>query len=114
MIEKETIQELFDDIKEVEKWNTNHPLLYSYFFLDKSLEKLEIARKELEKVGYEFVEVFTAEPQEDDESKMYYLQVEKVEIHSVNSLFDRNKELYSVAEKFKLDSYDGFDIGKVE
>ena len=113
MISIDAIQELFDDIKEVKKWNIDEPLRYGYFFLDNDLGKLNILGNELEKQGYTFVETFEAEPEETDELEMYYLHVEKIEIHSVESLFERNKQLYRIADEFELDSYDGFDIGEV-
>lgn len=109
MIDKESVKAFFDDLPNCDLDPANE-LLYGYFFTDTDKTKLLIASKELEKLGYKYVDIFDADVDEDDEP-FYFLHVEKIEIHSVDSLLQRNSELYSFADKFDLDSYDGFDVG---
>ncbi len=93
MIEMESINEMFGNIRDKYCWNLNEPLLWGYFFIDKSVEKLDKAAVELTEMGYTFVE-FLETVVEDGEEPYYYLQVEKAEIHTLNSLFERNLEFY--------------------
>ncbi|WP_165869284.1 ribonuclease E inhibitor RraB [Maribacter algicola] len=113
MIDKSTILEVFEDIRQKGEWDINRELLYGYFFLDENRQKLKTVGDNLKKNGYTFVDIFKAESEENEKAEMYYLHIEKVEIHSVDSLFERNIEFYKVAEKFGINSYDGFDIGDV-
>jgi regulator of RNase E activity RraB len=113
MITKDAIQQVFDDLDHQGDMNTNGPLLYGYFFTDTDGAKLVAACEELQKMGYKYVDIFEPEVDDGDEP-FYYLHVEKVETHSVDSLDQRNKELYKFADKFNLDSYDGFDVGHVD
>ena len=39
--------------------------------------------------------------------------MQRVEAHSVDSLFARNEQLYEFATEHGLDSYDGMDVGPV-
>lgn len=113
MIDKTAIKEAFDNIKKKGKWDTENELLYGYYFLDRSLDKLNSLGNEMTLFGYTLVDIFQADSNEKEESKMYYLHIEKVEIHSVNSLHERNMEFYEIAQNYGLHSYDGFDIGEV-
>jgi hypothetical protein len=57
--------------------------------------------------GYRFVGLNENAP------RYFVLNVERVETHSAETLFQRNAGLYEVAERFGLDSYDGMDVGPV-
>ncbi len=56
--------------------------------------------------GYRIVEIC-----EDDDEPLYWLHVERVEAHSVDSLHERNLSFHRLAEKLGLESYDGMDVG---
>ncbi len=43
-----------------------------------------------------------------------YLQADKVEIHTVDTLLARNVELYALAHRFRIRDYDGMDNGAVD
>jgi regulator of RNase E activity RraB len=113
MIDKDAVRDFFDNIKEQADLDTNEPLLYGYFFTDSDIDKLKKASAALQKQGYKYVDIFDAEVEEGEES-FYYLHVVKVEIHNVNSLDQRNKELYKFADMYNIDEYDGFDVGAVD
>ena len=114
MIEKNAILNVFKEIQQKGEWDINQALLYGYFFLDESKEKLKTVGDNLKMKGYTLVDIFKAESDEDEKAEMYFLHVEKVEIHNVDSLFERNLDFYDVAEKSGIYSYDGFDIGEIE
>lgn len=113
MITKDAIQQVFDDLDTQGDMDTKGPLLYGYFFTDPDGDKLYSASEELQKMGYKFINIFQPEVDEGDDP-FYYLHVEKVETHSVDSLDKRNQEFYKFADKFNLESYDGFDVGHVD
>ena len=112
MIELETLEAMFDSIAAGPQWDMKGPMLWGYFFTDASAEKLEIVAEALLQAGYRLVELFEAEVEEDDEPT-FVLHVERVEIHSPLTLYERNAQLYELAERHGLRSYDGMDVGPV-
>ncbi len=113
MITRDIIEDFFKNINEGDEFDTSSKLLWGYFFLDNSKSKLKIAAEELSKEGYRYVSIFEAEKENSNDTEEYYLHVEKVEYHDVDTLDKCNKELYKFAEKNELNCYDGFDVGNV-
>ena len=66
----------------------------------------------LRQSGYRFVDIFEAAL--DGGQSVLFLHVEKREMHTVASLYERNDELYRLAEQLGLESYDGMDVGPAE
>jgi hypothetical protein len=106
MIELEKLENMFSEMRVKTKWNVDGPMLWGYFFTDRSAEKLERAATILVAQGYRLVGI-----REDDDGSTQWLHVERVEIHSPQSLFARNEGLYKLAAELGLDSYDGMDVG---
>ena len=52
------IREIFAEAKQEDKWNIDGQMLYSFYFVDKSVEKLEKLAVKLEADGYYFVDIF--------------------------------------------------------
>jgi regulator of ribonuclease activity B len=105
----EQVHRMFEGMKANTKWNLDGPLLWGYFFLDPDTKKLQAAAGELTRRGYRLVDV---RPTKDRRANMLQmLHVEKVEHHTPESLDRRNQELYRLAEKYQLASYDGMDVG---
>ena len=114
MIEKTTLVEMFKAIKE-NGLPTNEELLWGYFFADNDPEKLQSLVPALENRGFRFVDLFEAEPEDEDSiTAKYYLHVEKIEHHDIDTLDARNKELGALSEQYGVDSYDGMDVGPIE
>ncbi|MBC3760025.1 DUF695 domain-containing protein [Hyunsoonleella sp. SJ7] len=107
MIPKEEIVGFFDRMKS-NGVDTNTKMLYGYFFTNDEPKKLEIVAEELKKQGFEYVDIYP------DETNQYWLHMERIEIHNSESLFNLNKELYAIADKFSIKTYDGFDVGNVD
>lgn len=107
MIGLDKIEELFDNMKS-NGVNTDREMLYGYFFTNKTREPLQKLADELKKQSYKFVDIYP------DENNLLWLHIEKIEIHNPKSLFARNQQLYALADKYRLDSYDGFDIGNTD
>ena len=107
MIEREMVEQLFEEMRS-EGVETESEMLWGYYFTDPQVDKLESAVPLLEEQGYEFVELLEAEPEseDDDFEKTYILHVEKLQVHSVDSLDKTNQELEAFA--------DGMDVTPVE
>lgn len=114
MINRETIINFFEDLKKGNDFNIDGKLLWSYFFLDKNKKKLQDFTLKLEQLGYEFDNIFEAEKINKEDVIEYYLQVTKIEHHTINSLNDLNMMFYKLAEENDINHYDGFDVGNIE
>jgi hypothetical protein len=106
MIARAELQQMFEDIAENAGWDMSKPMLWGYFFTHTSRDELEVAARTLAKEGYRVVEIA-----EDDDEPLFWLHVERVEAHSVDSLYERNESFYRLAEELGLESYDGMDVG---
>lgn len=113
MIQLEQLEEMFANIAAGAKWEMNRPMLWGYFFTDASRPKLEAAKCLLELQGYRFVDIFIPELDEGQD-KYFFLHVEKEEVHSAQSLHERNCQLYAFADAHNLATYDGMDVGPIK
>ncbi|QDU40154.1 hypothetical protein Mal4_45090 [Maioricimonas rarisocia] len=112
-IPREELEAMFEAIRENTEWDLDGDLLWGYFFTHSDRETLEKAAEALEADGYELVQIFEAE--EDGKGLgEFFLHVERVETHSVDSLHKRNVALTEFADQLGLESYDGMDVGPVE
>ena len=112
MIELEALQEMFANIADGAKWDMSKPMLWGYFFTDQSREKLVGAANLLASDGYSFVDIFVPDL-EEGEAEYFFLHLEREEVHSAESLHERNLQLYAFAERHGLDTYDGMDVGPI-
>ena len=99
---------MFANMRAKAPWNIDGPLLWGYFFFDPSREKLARAAGELQSTGYRVVGISQVQGQQ-----RLRLHVERVEVHTPATLDARNQELYALAERLGLASYDGMDVGPV-
>lgn len=104
MIPLSQIQEFFDNMH-AQGVDTNKDMLYGYFFTYKTSDVLHGIAKVLEPYGFKYVEVYP------DETGLFWLHVERIETHTPESLDKVNQQFYELAEKWKINSYDGFDVG---
>ncbi|MCW8932005.1 MAG: ribonuclease E inhibitor RraB [Gammaproteobacteria bacterium] len=108
MITKEDLEQLFKKMRKA-GWNMDQELAWGYFFKHGSIEPLEEIASELEKQGYEVVDINLSYP-----DKLYWLQLEKIEQHSVESLDLRNQSFYQLAQQKNILKYDGMDVSPVD
>jgi len=101
------INNIFDKI-EAQGVDINQNLLYGYFFFDKSKQSLEKLQLALVKRSYKFVSI-----KKLDEGQ-YMLQVEKIEKHTRQSIFQREQQLAQLATAYHIASFDGFDVGNTD
>ena len=109
VISLESLEEMFAGIKADTKWSTDGELLWGYFFTDHNPKKFAPLIKHLESVGYKYVGLLEPEKK----GGVYFLHVERVEHHTPQSLHARNQELYALAERYGVETYDGMDGGEV-
>jgi hypothetical protein len=110
----EGIKEIFADAKREDNWNLDEEMLYSYYFVDKSVDKLEKLGLKLEADGYDFIDVFELGDEDTNESTgEYLLHIDRVEIHTPESLAERNVEFSKFAEEYEIETYDGWEFGEV-
>jgi Regulator of ribonuclease activity B len=106
VIEYQKLEDMFSQIRGNTKWNIDGPMLWGYFFFDRSAEKLELAATHLTAQGYTLVGIH-----ETDDGSSRVLHVERIEAHSPQTLFARNNVLDELATQLGLDCYDGMDVG---
>ncbi len=105
-IQRAQVEQMFANLRTRTTWNIDGPLLWGYFFFDASEQKLGRAADALAAQGYKVVGI-----EQPAGTLLYRLHVERVEVHTPDTLDARNQALYELAEKFKLQSYDGMDVG---
>jgi len=66
-----------------------------------------IIRTALEDVGYHFEELH------ETEDSQWVLQMSKAEIHTPESLHNRNLKFNGLVEEWGIGLYDGWDVGKI-
>jgi regulator of RNase E activity RraB len=107
------IREMFEEAKREDNWNLEEPMLYSFYFVDEDVDKLEKLGLELEKQGYDFVDIFELGDEETDKATgEYLLHIDKEEIHTPESLAQRNVEFEQLAKDNKIKTYDGWEFGE--
>ena len=103
----EGIREIFKNARTEDEWNLEEDMLYSYYFVDKDVDKLEKLGLYLDEKGYDFIDVFELGDEETGESTgENLLHIDKVEINSY-TLFPKNEvEPYAdVVTIYTLPSY---------
>ncbi len=93
--------------------DTSRPLLWGYFFTNGQRPPLEMAAKDLSKLGYQVVKIYLSDKKNPTDPDKWWLHVERVEHHTVASLDARNIALEAFAKNRNLASYDGMDVGPV-
>ena len=103
----DNINSIFNEMQ-LQGVDTKKPILFGYFFYDKDKSKLESLKTELIKDNYRLAGL------EMVEKKLFVLHVEKVEIHTRASLFDRENQLRKISRKFQIEAYNGWDVGNAD
>ncbi len=113
MITRNQLTQMFESVGDGTDWDLSKQLAWGYFFTDRNKEALVNAAPILEKLGYRIVDIYLADKQSAEEADLWWLHIEKIETHSVDSLYDRNAEFYKFAQSNDIESYDGMDVGPV-
>ena len=103
-------RDLFENLRENTDWDLSAPLLWGYYFVHSTPERLQALAASLQEQGYTVVDQFEQEPEEGD-APFHVLHVERVEVHDEASLDLRNQELAALASQLGVEDYDGVDVG---
>lgn len=109
-ISRESLDAMFKNMSENTSWDINGVMLWGYFFTHDEPETLERLRDHLVSECYRFVDIHLSE--EKGTPPIWWLHVEKEEVHSPATLDDRNDQFYLLASRLGV-SYDGMDVGPV-
>jgi hypothetical protein len=110
----ETIREIFDTAKREDNWNLEEPMLFSFYFVDESVDKLEKLGLHLENQGYDFVDIFELGEEETNKpTGEYLLHIDKVGVYTPEDLADLNVEFQKLADEYEIGTYDGWEFGEV-
>lgn len=110
----EGIEQIFAAAKNEDKWDLTEDMLFSYYFVDKDVDKLEKLGLYLDGQGYDFIDVFELGDEDTGESTgENLLHIDKVETHTPQSLAERNVEFAKLAEEYEIETYDGWEFGEV-
>ena len=89
-------------------------MLWGYFFTHGSPEKLKELKDFLVIKDYKYVDLYMSEKDKENEPDLWWLHVEREEVHTPKSLIEINQKHKSIAKDFNLQSYDGWDVGPIE
>src|SRR5215510_1001643 len=115
MIPREQLMDMFDQITANTDWNVAGPMVWGYFFTHDTSEPLNQAAAMLQQQGYELVGVYASDEDDSEgpEDPLWWLHVERIETHEVDSLFARNEQLSEFAGRRGF-CYDGMDVGPIK
>jgi hypothetical protein len=109
----EEIREIFAEAKQEDNWNLDEPHLFTYYWVDTNVDRLEKLGNHLQSQGYDFVDVFELGDEETEKpTGEFLLHIDKEEVHTPESLAARNVEFSSLAEEFGVETYDGWEFGE--
>ncbi len=118
MITKEMIDDFFQHTRELRDegdvvFDIDDDCRWSYFFTDSDMVKLSELGSFLKKQGYEPIGFLEPPPDNEDQNSIT-LRLDKVEQHTVDSLYERSEELTELTVKYGVSGYDGMDVGAAE
>lgn len=117
MITRDVLDEFFANTRKLHadgraEFDIDKLCRWSFFFVDPSEERLLAIAPELAELGYEIYG--TLEPDANDQDPVYFLRVDKIETHTVETLLARNEQLYAFAGAHGVRDYDGMDVGAID
>lgn len=104
LLSDEANDSIFEKL-ELKGVDVKEPLLYGYYFTDNSILKLNTLKEFLIKKDYKYVDLYKTE------NDTYVLHVEKIEIHSKQTLLELENSFRRLAKEYNIEKYDGWDVG---
>ena len=110
----EGIRELFETARTEDGWDVTGEMLYSFYFVDRSVEKLQKLGENLETDNLDFIDIFEIGDEETKEpTGEYLLHIDQITSYTPESLAEMNVKFQKLAEEYDIDSYDGWEFGEV-
>ena len=105
------LETMFSNISEQTDWNLEEKMLWGYHFSHREPKALESIRDHLTASGYRFIDLYQPQADPGDtEPPIWLLHVEKEEIHTPQSLDQRNDNLYLLTAEYGIDLYRGMGV----
>ena len=101
---------MFSNIRAEGEWDVEGPLLWGYFFKSGNPSALKGAQRTLTAAGYRHVDTYASDKDKPEEPDLWWLHVERVEQHTVDTLHALNAEFEALAGRYSA-TYDGMDVG---
>ena len=117
MISRDTLISFFSDTRRLRQdgkaqFDIDDACRWSYFFDDGPRAKLQPLADHLQQLGFEVKGYL--EPDLASADSVYFLRIDRIERHTVDSLEARNDEFYELASRFGVREYDGMEVGEVD
>jgi Regulator of ribonuclease activity B len=106
VISRDQIGAMFADMDSNAPWDISEPLLWGYFFVDPDRARLDGVAPLLAEAGFTLVSL-----RQRAQAGQWWLHIEKVELHTVDSLHERNQQWYAFVAEHGIERYDGMDVG---
>lgn len=106
------IKEIFADAAREEEWDVEGEMLYSYYFIDETFDKLEKLAQHFEKESYDFINIYELGDEETNEpTGEFLLHIDKTEKQTPETLVERIDEFLKLAEEYEVE-FDGWEFGE--
>ena len=106
------IKKIFADAAREEEWDVEGEMLYSYYFIDETMDKLEKLAQHFENENYDYINIYELGDEETNEpTGEYLLHIDKTEKHTPETLVERVDEFLKLAEEFEVE-FDGWEFGE--
>ena len=105
----QSIEAVFQRIRETTHWDISAELLWGFFFSDPSASKLETLAIQLGEHGYHRVDVYPA-----DDQSTFFLHLERRAHMGPADLDACEEELREIASRCNSATYDGWDVGPTD
>ena len=110
----EGIRELFEIARQEDGWDVTGEMLYSFYFVDQSVEKLQKLGEHLEEQDLDFIDIFEIGDEETKEpTGEYLLHIDQITSYTPETLAEKNVAFQKLAEEYEIESYDGWEFGEV-
>jgi Regulator of ribonuclease activity B len=113
VISRSDLQDMFDSIAQKSGWDMSKPMVWGYFFTHHERAPLERVAELLVARGYSLIDIRLGDKDHESDPDVWWLHVERIEVHTVATLDALNKSFYELADGNGIDSYDGMDVGPV-
>ncbi len=104
IIANEVVEKMFNRMRSDAPWNVDGELLWGYYFAADDRASLESLAVHLSGMGYRSIDL------SQEKTGKYRLHVERLEMHTVESLTERNAALHVLGTQSGVE-YDGMDVG---
>jgi len=111
VISRDELEEMFENMSLQSNWDMSKAKLWGYYFFHPERTALDDAALLLAARGYHIVDIYLSRKRDVREADRWWLHVEQIEMHTADSLDERNRLLSRFAADQGLQAYDGMDVG---